>query len=239
MNSLVTIDTTPEKLLEYRASKNYEFFMNETNGKLYFYCNTENGFMMKAHLLNPNQYRHLFKFANTSLNLESLMIPTHDFADTAHWPGEGTEESSIFTCAPYEGYKLIVTSIVTRFSSDVDLASNPLTFTIWKNIPAYGGVVPAISQSYYSIQQLLLQSNSPWYTVEFSQDNLFHGKMIEVRFRYADSDTNDLSKLQLSSKLGEKITVSLVNDTPLLKLDGSPSVDPCYAIFNCKRALDF
>ncbi len=239
MKNLIEIDVTPEELFNYRSTKNLEIFKKYEDSSLFFYCNLGNGFTLKAKIPNANMYKDKIKYLNKPLIPESLMIPTHDFADTAHWPGEGVEESSIFTCAPYEGYKLIITSIVTRFSSDVDLASNPLTFTIWKNIPAYGGVVPAISQSYYSIQQLLLQSNSPWYTVEFSQDNLFHGKMIEVRFRYADSDTNDLSKLQLSSKLGEKITVSLVNDTPLLKLDGSPSVDPCYAIFNCKRALDF
>jgi len=239
MTNLTTIDSPIEKLLNYRAAKNLEIFMGYEQGKLYFYCNTGEGFILKAYVPDPTEYKHLFDKMNTPLIPESLMIPTHDFADAADWPAEGEAQSSIFTCAPYAGYKLIITSIVTRFSTDVDLANNPLTFTIWKYVPYYGKIVPAISQSYYSIQQLLLQSNSPWYTVEFSQDNLFHGKMVEVRFRYADSDINNFSKLQLSSKLGEKITVSLVEDTPLLKTDGSASVDPCYAIFNTKRILDF
>jgi len=239
MSNLTTIDTPVKDLLSYRSIKNLEIFMNYENNKLYFFCNTGEGFILKSYVPDPSVYKHLFTKMNQPMIPESLMISTHDFAATADWPAAGEAQSSIFTCAPHDGYKLIITSIVTRFSSDVDLASNPLTFTIWKNIPAYGGLVPAISQSYYSIQQLLLQSNSPWYTVEFNQDNLFHGKMIEVRFRYADSDTNNFSKLHLSSQLGEKITVSLVNDEPLLKLDGSTSEDPCYAIFNCKRFLDF
>jgi len=239
MSNFTTVETTTSKLLKYRSTKNLEIFMGYEHNKLYFYCNTGEGFILKSFVPDPSEYKHLFTKMNEPIIPESLMIASHDFAATADWPAAGEESSSIFTCKPYDGYKLIVTSIVTRFSSDVDLFNNPLTFTVWKNIPAYGGLVPAISQSYYSIQQLLLQSNSPWFTVEFSQDNLFNGKMIEVRFRYADSDTNNFSKLQLSSQLGEKITVSLVNDTPLLKLDGTASVDPCYAIFNCKRILDF
>jgi len=239
MSNFTTINTPVKELLNYRSIKNLEIFMGYEGNKLYFYCNTGQGFILKSHVPDPSEYKHLFTKMNQPMVPESLMISTHDFAATADWPAEGEAQSSIFTCAPYEGYKLIITSIVTRFSSDVDLENNPLTFTIWKYVPAYGRVVPAISQSYYSIQQLLLQSNSPWYTVEFSQDNLFHGKMIEVRFRYADADTNNLSKLQLSSRLGEKITVALVDDTPLLKTDGTASEDPCYAIFNCKRILDF
>jgi len=234
----ITIDTTPEKLLKYRASKNKEFFMDYEDDKLYFYTNTGEGFILKAYIPNPKMYKDILKYANEPLLPESLMIASHDFANTADWPAEGAAESSIFTCAPYAGYKLIVTSIVTRFPTNIDLASNPLTFTVWKYIPPYG-LIPVISQGYYSIEQLLLQSNSPWYTVEFSQDLTFSGKMIEVKFRYADSDENNFSKLELNSSLGEKITVSLAIDEPLKDQEGLSLDDPCYAIFNTKRVLEF
>lgn len=234
----ITIDTTPEKLLEYRTSKNREIFMDYENGQLYFYCNTGEGFILKAHIPNPKAYKHLFKFMNKPLIPESLMIATHDFAQTADWPAEGEAISSIFTATPLPGYKLIITSIVTRFPTNIDLSSNPLTFTVWKYIPPYG-LIPAISQSYYSIEQLLLQSNSPWYTVEFAQDLTFSGKMIEVKFRYADSDLSDYSKLELYASRGEKITVSLVTDEALKDPQGAALDDPCYAIFNTKRVLEF
>lgn len=236
----ITIDTTPEKLLTYRATKNKELYMNYEDNDLYFYCNTGEGFIFKAFVPNPKAYKHLFKYCNMPLTIESLAILTHDFTGNQTWPGvETPNPSSIYTCAPNPGYKLIITSIVTRFPTNADLSNNPLTFTVWKYVPAYGAVVPVISQSYYEIQQLLLQSNDPWYTVEFAQDKTFSGNMIEVKFRYADSDMNDNSKLQLSSALGEKITVSLVEDQPLLNLDGQPLADPCYAIFNTKRVLEF
>lgn len=234
----ITIDTTPEKLLAYRARKNKELFMDYEDNKLYFYCNTGEGFILKAYIPNPKMYKDLFKYANQPIIPESLMIATHDFANTSDWPAEGTEESSIFTCAPYSGYKLIITSIVTRFPTNIDLSSNPLTFTVWKYIPPYG-LIPVISQGYHSIEQLLLQSNSPWYTVEFNQELTFSGKMIEVKFRYADTDENNFSKLELSSSLGEKVTVSLAIDEPLTDPNGDPLTDPCYAIFNTKRVLEF
>lgn len=234
----ITIKTTPKKLLEYRSIKNREIFMDYEKDKLYFYCNTGEGFILKAFVPNPTAYKHLFKFMNKPLIPESLMIATHDFAQTADWPAAGEAVSSIFTCQPLPDYKLIITSIVTRFPTNIDLSSNPLTFTVWKYVPPYG-LIPAISQSYYSIEQLLLQSNSPWYTVEFAQDLTFSGKMIEVKFRYADSDSSDYSKLELYSSKGEKITVSLVNDEALVDPLGNPLDDPCYAIFNTKRILEF
>ena len=236
----ITIDTTPEKLLAYRSTKNKEFFMNYIDDKLYFYCNTDDNFILKAYIPNPRKYKDIFKYNGVPIQPESLMIPTHNFSTNEEWfLTQGETPSSVFTCKPYAGYKLVITSIVTRFPADADLSANPMKFVIYKNIPAYGGLVPAITQTYSSIQQLLLQSNSPWFTVEFSQDNLFSGKMIEVRFRYADDDTNDFSKLQLSSKLGEKIEVSLTNDTHLLDVEGNALNDPCYAIFNTKRILEF
>ncbi|MEA3370808.1 MAG: hypothetical protein U9Q40_05655 [Campylobacterota bacterium] len=234
----ITIDTTPEKLLEYRSAKNKEIFMDYENSKLYFYCNTGEGFILKAHIPNPKAFKHLFQYMNKPLIPESLMIASHDFAQTANWPAAGEAISSIFTCAPFTGYKLMITSIVTRFPTNIDLSSNPLTFTVWKYVPPYG-VIPVISQAYYSIEQLLLQSNSPWYTVEFAQDLTFSGKMIEVKFRYTDSDMANTSKLELYASRGEKITVSLVNDEPLTNSEGLGLDDPCYAIFNTKRVIEF
>jgi len=232
------IKTNFENLLAFRRERNLDLFIDAVDGEHLLvdaYCQVGTGLIMKART-SAKKAAPYIGHANKPINPESLMIQTHNFADPTAW--DSTDDGT-FTMAPLPGYKLVVTSIVARFPDAVDLASNPLSFTIWKYVPPYG-LIPAVTETYSSTKDLLVTSNSWWHTVEFANSKSFTDKMLEVKFRYADDDTNNWSKLTLFSSRGEKITCTLGdNTTPLKHIDGSNLLDPCYSIFNTKRVPDF
>jgi len=232
----ITINTTPKKLLAFRADKNKEIYMDYEDSKLYFYINTDDGFILKAYIPNPNMYKHLFQYMNKPVRVEELMVKSHNFSDSTTWADSNTPN---FVLTPYDGYKLYVNSIVTRFPENVDLSKTPLTFTIYKYIPEYGASYPVVQDVYTDSKEFLVQSNSPWSTITFDNPAMFSGTMIEVKFRYANSDTSDWSKLSLSSARDEILVCSLGGTGQLVDTNNNPLVDPVYAIFNTKRVIEF
>ncbi len=168
------------------------------------------------------------------------MIETHDFANNTTW-ANGTDDSK-FVLAPLPGYKLYVTSVVVRFPENIDLSSNGVIFKVYKSYDGVNPVTdqhfPVITKEYNSLVDLMRTSNNPF--SEFSTEStVFTNSIVEVKFRYSDSDQSDFSKLVLSSKLNEYITMENIAHTPLINVEGQPISDVCYAFFNTKRVVDF
>lgn len=232
-----TIKVTPEQLLAFRDEKNKEIFMTSKDAsRVELSVQASESIVMIASMsVNDGRLSTIREHANKSINVEQLMLESHDFGDSTSW---ADSTSATYDLIPNAGYKLIITSIQARFPEDVDLSNNNLTFTIYKYVPPYG-LIPAAVQPYDSMQSLLLQSNDRWGVIEYTNTNAFTKKMVDVKFRYAGSDDADWSKLTLYSSRGEFIRCSLQTQTPLLDKQGQPLQDPCYAVFNCKRVLDF
>lgn len=231
--------TNPNALLRYRREKNLDLFATDlNNGKIRLCCQATNGIVLCSELLTKDpRYLAVREYCNQSVHFDSLMVQTHDFADPTTWG-----ETSLYQLIPYENYKLIITSIVARFPSNLDLSANNLEFRIYKSLdgetPVGEDTAPYIEDVYSHIRQIITLSNTSLSTIP-DPTNEFASEMYEVKFRYADSDLSNSSKLTLSSALNEWIEVGIQHDTHLVDTVGADITDPCYLFFNTKRVEDF
>lgn len=229
------VNVSIDQFLTYRETYDNEFFTRAvTSDKLALLMEVGSGIVMRAEVSkNDSRFLAIRKYANVPNPKHLLMLETHNFAKPETW----ADSSSAFVIEPYEGYKLHIMSVIVRFPINVVLDTTPLSFTVNKYVPEYGSVVPAIQQTYNSLQELIVGSNSPWHSVDFSGTNITQGQMIEIKFRYADDDFSNFSKLTLSSKLGESIVCDIGG--PLKDGSNNDLVDPAYAIFNTKRVIEY
>ncbi len=235
------IETDFEKLLEFRASKNLPIFgsdYNTTDAKLYIQA--ENSIVLSCIVSkNNSKFKSILKYLNKPIRMDSLMLESHNFGDSTSW---SSTDNSLFVFKPYDGYKLIVTSIVARMPIDVNLEVNPITFKVYLSLdgvtPVDENTPPCIIETYRSIKDLVNISNSTLVVID-EVTNLSNTKMLEIKFRYADSDLSNSSKLTLNSSLNERVDVMLENNTPVLDSNGNALEEACYSIFNTKRVYDF
>lgn len=238
MNIIKTDLTT---LLRTRSLHNLSLFREELRGgKVALSIQPDVSITMKAetHIKDP-QYQAIRQYCNVHLPIDSLMLSTHNYGSPATW-ANGVSD---FTLSPNPGTKLIITSIVTRLPEDLDLSGNNMYFKVYKS-PDNEMVVteafpPAVSDTYTHMRDLLMISNSPVDLFMMSIGGIAIPVM-DIKFRYADADTANESKLTLSSRLNEHINITMQNNTqPTQRLLSAGIADPVYAWFNCKRVLDF
>ena len=237
-----TIITTLDNLLNYRATYDRELFMTPVSGsdsKVRLVIEASPVLLMSAETSAKDPaLTKLRPYLNKPLKKESLMIETHDFGDSSTWGDDGSR----YTLSPYSGYKLHITSVVVRFPENVDLSSNGVAFYVYKSYDGVSPVTeqhsPVITKQYTSLLELMRTSNTAFSGFS-TQSTVLSDNIVEVKFRYADSDLSDFSKLSLRSSLNERITMETMEGTPLLDTAGNPISDLCYAFFNAKRVADF
>jgi hypothetical protein len=231
--------TNPNALLRYRRDKNLDLFATDiSNGKIRLSCQATNGIVMCAEVLAKDpRYLAVRPYCNKSCHFDSLMIRTHDFADSTTWG-----ETSLYQLMPFEGYKLIITSIVARFPAKLDLSANNLEFRVYQSQDSFTPITdddpPTVEDVYTTSRDIITLSNTSLTTMP-DPPNEFSSEMYEIKFRYADSDLSNNSKLTLSNLLNERLEVGMQYDTQLVDTDGVDITDPCYLFFNTKRVEDF
>lgn len=235
-----TVPTTLANLLAFRRTKNTELFAKslEVGNKAVVYTKATEGLILSAEVsANDPIFQSILSHCNKPMQFDSLMMSTHDFGNSSTWG-----ETSLYQLIPYEGYKLVITSIVARFPAAINLNVNNLEFRVFKSYDGVNPVTdqhqPIVNDVYMNVTDLVKISNS---TVSILPDpiNQFTGDMYEIKFRYADSDMSNVSKLTLSSLLDERIEVGMQYDVPLVDINGTTITDPCYLFFNTKRVVDF
>ena len=235
------IPVSLDQLLHYRRAYDRELFaITEGQGKVRLLVHSVPGTMISSGPYHLSQIENLRPYLNKPIPRESLMIRTHDFGDISTW---ADEQNSDYTLSPYAGTKLVISSIVTRSPEDVDLAANPITYSVYKSLdgvtPVTAETPPIISTTYDSLRSLIMQSNSP---VDLNMLPI-DGTMIpvvDIRFRYALGEVEEFSKLSLSASLNEHIKATLADaGSPLNRTDAAGPASPVYAWFNCARVPDF
>jgi len=234
MGTTTTVPTTIKNLLDFRSAKNSELFAKSiANNKVNVFTKATEGLIMSAEVsANDPEFLRVRPHCNKPLVFDSLMVRTHDFGDSTTWG-----ETSLYRLQPYEGYKLVITSIVARFPAKINLSINNLYFRIFKSYDGVNPVTeehqPVVSDTYTQVSEMIKISNS---TVSIISDpaGQFSGDMYEIKFRYADSDMSNVSKLTLSSELGEFMEVGMQHDIGLVDTDGVGISDPCY-LFSIRK----
>ena len=234
-----TVETNIDSLLYYRKVRNCDLFATDLgNGRVRLSTQATGGIILVSEVAWKNsEYQRVRGYCNQPVHFDSLMLRTHDFADMSSWG-----ETSLYQLLPYAGYKLVITSIVARFPAAVDLSVNNLYFRVYKSYDNKNPVTdehqPVVNDIYTAVTDLVKISNSSLTTIP-DPSGQFAGEMYEIKFRYADSDLANQSKLTISSLLNERMEVGMQHDIQLVDTAGNSITDPCYLFFNTKRVEDF
>lgn len=235
---VISLETS--KLLEYRRRYNLDIFSRELDKRrVRLSVQAFSGILLTSDIDYTNPlYQNIRQYCNGYVEMRPLMLLTHDFSDSTTWP---STDNSLYVLKPYEGYKIIVTSIVARFSAAVDLTNNPLKFRIYRSFdgtPLTDGSPASVDDEYRTVQDIITISNDQLFQIPDPM-NEFNTDMYQIKFRYTDSDLSTVSKLTMAYSLNERIEVELGSHSQLLDINGNAINDPCYLFFNAKRTYDF
>lgn len=227
-----TVLLDAESLLDIRRINNSMLFSIQASPtSVYLLTDTGSGILLKAELsIHSELFDSIRSFRNRPIPLDSLMLSSPDFG----------KHVGPYALIPLPGFKLIITSIVVRFPDNLSLAASSLIFKIFKSYDGKSPVTPehppVVHEEYHSVKDLLHASNTPYLAVSGLN---FSTTVLEIKFRYADSDLSNTSKLTLNSRLNERLEAYTSTGQPLLNTFNAPLTEACYALFNTKRALDF